>query len=112
MTTTDTSPPDSSAAAGDVPEEHHHGYISDKSPYLAALSRLQGQAHAPHRLAHEEMYCIDILPQISARESALDGLAMGLLDDHLQHCVPDAAGAGGEEGEAKLKEASEAIARL
>lgn len=93
-------------------EEHHHGYISDKARYLARLKRIEGQARGLHRMVDEEKYCIDILTQISALKSALDGVATGLLDDHLQHCVVDAARAGGPEGEAKLKEASAAIARL
>lgn len=63
-------------------------------------------------MVDEEKYCIDILTQISALKSALDSVAMGLLDDHLQHCVLDAARSGGDAGEEKLKEASAAIARL
>ena len=112
MTTADASPTDSSATAGDVTEEHHHGYITDKSRYLARLKRIEGQARGLHRMVDEEKYCIDILTQISALKSALDGVAMGLLDDHMQHCVLDAARSGGPEGEEKLKEASAAIARL
>src|SRR5699024_5203246 len=112
MTTAETSPTDSSATAGDVTEEHHHGYISDKARYLARLKRIEGQARGLHRMVDEEKYCIDILTQISALKRALDGVATGLLDDHLQHCVLDAARAGGEEGAAKLEEASAAIARL
>ena len=92
--------------------EHHHGYITDKSRYLARLKRIEGQARGLHRMVDEEKYCIDILTQISALKSALDGVAMGLLDDHMQHCVLDAARSGGPEGEEKLKEASAAIARL
>ena len=110
MTTAETSPTDSSATAGD--KEHHHGYISDKARYLARLKRIEGQARGLHRMVDEEKYCIDILTQISALKRALDGVATGLLDDHLQHCVLDAARAGGEEGAAKLEEASAAIARL
>ncbi|AXK45452.1 metal-sensitive transcriptional regulator [Brachybacterium saurashtrense] len=99
--------------AGAAPEhEHHHGYISDKARYLARLKRVEGQARGLHRMVDEEKYCIDILTQISALKSALDGVAMGLLDDHLQHCVVDAARAGGAEAEAKLKEASDAIGRF
>src|SRR5699024_12246769 len=97
MPTTGTSPPDSSAAAGDVPEEHHHGYISDKSRYLARLKRIESQARGLHRMVDEEKYCIDILTQISALKSALEGVAMGLLHVHLQHCVLDATRPGGEE---------------
>ncbi|MBB5831036.1 metal-sensitive transcriptional regulator [Brachybacterium aquaticum] len=113
MATTDPAqtpaPPTEDAEAG---HEHHHGYISDKSRYLARLKRIEGQARGLHRMVDEEKYCIDILTQISALKSALDGVAMGLLDDHMQHCVLDAARADEEEGSAKLKEASDAIARL
>ena len=79
--------------------EHHHGYITDKSRYLARLKRIEGQARGLHRMVDEEKYCIDILTQISALKSALDGVAMGLLDDHMQHCVLDAARSCGPEGE-------------
>ena len=89
-----------------------HGYISDKDRYLARLKRIEGQARGIHRMVDEEKYCIDILTQISALTTALEGVALGLLDDHLRHCVVDAARVGGEEGEAKLKEAGDAIARL
>lgn len=109
MTTTDAMP--GPAAVPEEPE-HHHGYISDKSRYLARLKRVEGQARGLHRMVDEEKYCIDILTQISALKSALDGVAMGLLDDHLQHCVLDAARIGGDQAEEKLKEASAAIARL
>ncbi|TDT33928.1 metal-sensitive transcriptional regulator [Naumannella halotolerans] len=92
--------------------EHTHGYISDKARYLARLKRIEGQARGIHRMIDEDVYCIDILTQISALTSALENVALGLLDDHLAHCVADATRQGGEEGEAKLKEASAAIARL
>src|SRR5690625_64969 len=95
------------------PQSHaHHGYISDKARYLARLKRIEGQARGIHRMVDEEQYCIDILTQISALTRALEGVALGLLDDHLRHCVIDAAQAGGEEAEVKLQEATEAIARL
>lgn len=93
-------------------ECHTHGYIEEKQRYLARLKRIEGQTRGIHRMIDEEQYCIDILTQISALKSALDGVAMGLLDDHMQHCVLDAARSGGPEGEEKLKEASAAIARL
>ena len=116
MSTTDqpdlATAPAAPMTTGAEDHEHHHGYISDKSRYLARLKRIEGQARGLHRMVDEEKYCIDILTQISALKSALDGVAMGLLDDHLQHCVLDAARTGGTEGEEKLKEASAAIARL
>jgi DNA-binding FrmR family transcriptional regulator len=89
-----------------------HGYISDKSRYLARLKRIEGQARGIHRMVKEETYCIDILTQVSALTKALESVALGLLDDHLKHCVMDAAAEGGPVAEAKLKEASDAIARL
>jgi len=89
-----------------------HGYISNKEEYLKRLRRIEGQARGLQRMVEEEKYCIDILTQVSAMTSALQAVSLGLLDDHLHHCVLDAAATGGPEAEAKLKEASSAIARL
>lgn len=63
-------------------------------------------------MVDEEKYCIDILTQISALTSALQAVGLGLLDDHLAHCVLDAARMDGPDAQAKIKEASDAIARL
>ncbi len=93
-------------------EHSHHGYISDKEKYLARLKRIEGQARGIHRMVDEEQYCIDILTQISALTSALQGVAVGLLDDHLKHCVTDAVREGGAVADAKLAEATQAITRL
>lgn len=87
---------------------HTHGYITDKDKYLNRLKRIEGQARGISKMVDEEKYCIDILTQISA----LQAVALGLLDDHLNHCVLDAARMGGDDAQAKIKEASEAIARL
>jgi DNA-binding FrmR family transcriptional regulator len=91
---------------------HQHGYISSKEAYLRRLRRIEGQARGLQRMVEADKYCIDILTQVSAMTSALQSVALGLLDDHLNHCVLDAAAAGGPEADEKLKEASEAIARL
>ncbi len=91
---------------------HEHGYLHDKERYLARLKRIEGQARGIHRMVEEDKYCIDILTQISALTSALEGVAIGLLDEHLRHCVVDAAREGGPESDQKIKEASDAIARL
>jgi DNA-binding FrmR family transcriptional regulator len=91
---------------------HTHGYIHDKDRYLARLKRIEGQARGIHRMVEEDKYCIDILTQISALTSALEGVAIGLLDEHLKHCVVDAAKEGGPEADEKIREASDAIARL
>ena len=89
-----------------------HGYIQNKDDYLKRLRRIEGQARGLQRMVEEEKYCIDILTQVSAMTSALQSVSLGLLNDHLHHCVLDAAAVGGPEAEAKLKEASDAIARL
>ncbi|WP_193554067.1 metal-sensitive transcriptional regulator [Rothia uropygialis] len=93
-------------------ETHQHGYISDKDRYLRRMSRIEGQARGISKMIDEEKYCIDILTQVSALNRALQGVAKGLLDDHLMHCVLDAAKLGDDEAEVKLQEASEAISRL
>ncbi|GAB3821284.1 metal-sensitive transcriptional regulator [Tessaracoccus terricola] len=100
--------------AGEAVDEHahHHGYISDKARYLTRLKRIEGQVRGVHRMVDEDVYCIDILTQISALTSALENVALALLDDHIAHCVVDAAKNGGPDAEAKLKEASAAITRL
>ncbi|WP_396643611.1 metal-sensitive transcriptional regulator [Microbacterium sp.] len=89
-----------------------HGYITDKSKFLNRLKRIEGQARGVHKMVEDEKYCIDILTQISALTSALQVVAVGLLDEHLKHCVVDAARAGGDEADIKIKEATDAIARL
>jgi DNA-binding FrmR family transcriptional regulator len=89
-----------------------HGYISSKDDYLKRLRRIEGQARGLQRMVEEDKYCIDILTQVSAMTKALQSVALGLLDDHLGHCVVQAAAAGGPEADIKVKEASEAIARL
>ena len=94
--------------------EHQHGYLAHdrKGDHLKRLRRIEGQARGLQRMVEEEQYCIDILTQVSAMTKALQSVALGLLDDHLAHCVVDAVRGGGPEAEAKLKEASDAIARL
>lgn len=95
-------------------EGHQHSYIASghKDDYLKRLRRIEGQARGIQKMVDEEKYCIDILTQISAMTKALQSVALGLLDEHMNHCVADAARQGGPEADAKLKEASEAIARL
>jgi DNA-binding FrmR family transcriptional regulator len=92
--------------------EHQHGYIHSKDDYLPRLRRIEGQARGLQRMVEEEKYCIDILTQVSAMTKALQSVALGLLDEHLSHCVVDAARQGGREADLKVKEATDAIARL
>ena len=92
--------------------DHRHGYDADKVKYLNRLKRIEGQARGISKMVDEEKYCIDILTQISALKSALEAVAIGLLDDHLTHCVVDAARMDDDQAAVKIKEASDAIARL
>ena len=88
------------------------GYITDKQALLNRLKRVEGQVRGLQRMVDEESYCIDILTQVSAATKALESVALSLLDQHLHHCVTDAARNGGPEADEKLAEATAAIARL
>lgn len=88
------------------------GYITNKDRYLDRLRRIEGQARGIQRMVENDQYCIDILTQVSALTRALQAVALGLLNDHLAHCVVDAAELGGAEADLKIKEATDAIARL
>src|SRR3546814_1477799 len=74
-----------------------HGYITAKDDYLGRLRRIEGQARGLQRMVDEDKYCIDILTQVSAMTKALHAVAMGLLEDHISHCVVKAAVDGGPE---------------
>ena len=88
------------------------GYSEQKDNYSKRLRRIEGQVRGIAKMIDEDKYCIDILTQISAVNSALQSVALGLLDEHLGHCVSHAVNEGGDEAEKKLAEASAAIARL
>ena len=88
------------------------GYTGTKDDYLKRLRRIEGQVRGLQRMVDEETYCIDVLTQVSAVTKALQAVSLGLLEDHLAHCVADAARAGGREADVKIREASDAIARL
>ena len=87
-------------------------YTSDKDAYLKRLRRIEGQVRGLARMVEEDKYCIDILTQVSAATKALQSFSLELLDEHLATCVVQAAQAGGDEADLKVREASEAIARL
>ena len=89
-----------------------HGYIHRKDDYLKRLRRIEGQARGVARMVDEEQYCIDILTQISAMTKALHAVSLGLLEEHLSHCVVDAARSGDAEAQEKVAEAVAAITRL
>jgi CsoR family transcriptional regulator, copper-sensing transcriptional repressor len=89
-----------------------HGYTHRKDDYAKRLRRIEGQVRGIAKMIDDDKYCIDVLTQISAVNSALQSVALGLLEEHLNHCVTGAVAACGEEADTKLAEASAAIARL
>jgi DNA-binding FrmR family transcriptional regulator len=89
-----------------------HGYSPHKDDYLRRLKRIEGQVRGLQRMVEEDKYCIDILTQVSAATKALESVALGLLEEHLAHCVAQAIAEGGDTATAKIREASDAVARL
>ncbi|MEU8763469.1 metal-sensitive transcriptional regulator [Streptomyces sp. NPDC048659] len=100
------------AAAGGTDHDHGvHGYHKQKDEHLKRLRRIEGQIRGLQRMVDEDVYCIDILTQVSASTKALQSFALQLLEEHLRHCVADAATSGGDI-DAKVEEATKAIARM
>jgi CsoR family transcriptional regulator, copper-sensing transcriptional repressor len=99
------------------PGEDQHGYTSDKQAYMRRLKRIEGQVRGIGRMIEEDQYCIDILTQVSAINKALHAVSMGLLEEHIAHCVVGAANTSQATGDPsivqdKVREASDAIGRL
>ena len=89
-----------------------YGYTPNKDDYQKRLRRIEGQVRGLQRMVEEDKYCIDILTQVSAATKALQSVALGLMEDHLSHCVAQAVTEGGDVATEKVREASDAIARL
>lgn len=89
-----------------------YGYHDDKQSHINRLRRIEGQVRGLQRMVEDDNYCIDILTQTAAVNKALRSFALSMLDEHLKHCVGHAVANGGEEADEKVREASEAIARL
>ena len=89
-----------------------YGYSHDKDNYLRRLRRIEGQVRGLQRMIEDDKYCIDILTQVAAATKALQSVALGLLEEHLSHCVTEAVAEGVDGATEKVREASEAIARL
>jgi DNA-binding FrmR family transcriptional regulator len=111
-TATQTATSTASTPAAEPPAPATVGYIAAKGEYTKRLRRVEGQIRGLQRMVESDTYCIDILTQVSATTKALQAVALGLLDDHMNHCLAEAASAGGPVADAKLREASAAIARL
>ncbi|MBW3664741.1 MAG: metal-sensitive transcriptional regulator [Actinobacteria bacterium] len=89
-----------------------HGYAGRKDELTKRLRRIEGQVRGLERMVEEDRYCIDVLTQISSVTRALQSVALGMLGDHVEHCVADAITEGPESGQAKIDEAMDAISRL
>jgi len=101
-----------SPSAAPVTGAPQRGYSPQKQALLARLARIEGQAHGVKAMVEQDRYCIDVLTQVSAVTKALQAVALELLEEHMAHCLVNAVEAGGDERDAKLREASDAIARL
>lgn len=89
-----------------------YGYTQNKDNYIKRLRRIEGQIRGLQRMVEDDKYCIDILTQVAAATRALQAVALGLVEEHLGHCVVQAAAEGGDTAADKVREASDAIARL
>ena len=90
-----------------------HGYASDKDALVKRLHRIEGQVRGIERMVEEDRYCIDVLTQISAVTTALESLALRILDDHVEHCVADALASGDQAAaQEKSRELLEAVQRF
>ena len=88
------------------------GYSLSKNELLTRMRRIEGQVRGVTQMVDDDRYCIDVLTQISAIRSALESVAIGLVDGHVRHCVADAVAGGGPLADDRLAEATTAIARL
>ena len=88
------------------------GYALSKNELLTRMRRIEGQVRGVTQMVEDDRYCIDVLTQISAIRSALESVAIGLVDGHVRHCVADAVAEGGSDASERLDEATAAIARL
>ena len=114
-----TAPAEESSLQGNAAKEHTgaHGYATDKDAYLKRLRRIEGQVRGIARMVEDDKYCIDILTQVAAINKALHAVSLGLVQDHMSHCIVDAAREADATGnpdlvQAKVQEATDAIGRL
>jgi DNA-binding FrmR family transcriptional regulator len=111
------SPEDAVTTPADVETHPQHGYTSNKEAYLRRLKRIEGQVRGIARMVDEDKYCIDILTQVAAATKALHAVSLGLVEEHIGHCVVGAASEPdpalrAEAIDFKVKEAADAIGRL
>ena len=92
---------------------HAHGYVANKDSQVKRLHRIEGQVRGIEKMVEDDRYCIDIITQISAVSTALEAVAIKILDDHVNHCVAGALASGDEEVAAeKARELLDAVHRF
>ena len=97
----------------EIAEKHVHGYTTDKDALVKRLHRIEGQVRGVEKMVEEDRYCIDILTQIAAVNTALESLALKILDEHVRHCVAGALTSGDEaDAQTKTQELLEAVQRF
>lgn len=109
---TETTHCESDSCSCGTHDDRTHGYTAESSAYITRMRRIEGQIRGIERMIESNTYCIDVLTQISAATKALQSVSLALLEDHLNHCVVGAARVSDEEGREKVKEATQAVARL
>jgi len=103
---------DTNVAVAETATHVERGYTGHKAAHLKRFARIEGQVRGIARMVEQDKYCIDVLTQVSAATKALQAVALELLEEHMAYCLVRAVEAGGAEKDAKLQEASDAIARL
>lgn len=94
-------------------EKHVHGYAADKDALLKRLARIEGQVRGIGKMIDDDRYCIDILTQLGAVDTALEQVAIKVLEDHVQHCVAGALASGDPEAATeKSRELLQAVQRF
>jgi DNA-binding FrmR family transcriptional regulator len=97
----------------EVPDRDVRGYTKEKDALVKRLHRIEGQVRGIERMVEDDRYCIDILTQISAVSTALEAVAVKILDDHVRHCVAGALASGDEaDADEKTRELLEAVRRF
>src|SRR5829696_1697928 len=110
-----SSSPTACASGGSAPmsDPTTRGYAMSKEDYTKRLNRIEGQVRGIRRMIEDDTYCIDVLTQVSAVTKALQAVAVGLLDEHVRHCVKNAVADGDPQAlETMVAEATKAIERL
>jgi DNA-binding FrmR family transcriptional regulator len=97
----------------EIVEKQVHGYTKDKEALVKRLHRIEGQVRGVEKMVEDDRYCIDVLTQIAAVNTALESLAFKILDEHVRHCVAGALASGDEaDAQTKTEELLEAVQRF